>query len=59
MITRTISHAKKIADYEVRSGMWLGNGNEALEKGKKEKAEQCFQKAQYWLDKSNKLRGWS
>ena len=36
---------------------WLGNGNEAEERGDIKMAEKCFQKAQYWLDRYNKLAG--
>lgn len=48
-----------IADVEERGSHWLAEGNEAEEKGNKKKAERCFEKSQYWLDRANKLRGWN
>jgi hypothetical protein len=47
----------KPATYEHHANYWLANGNEAEEKGEKAKAERCFQKAQYWLDRYNKAVG--
>lgn len=42
-------------DAEVRAGRWLADGNEAIEAGKLAKAERCYAKAQYWLDRFNTL----
>lgn len=42
---------------EARAGQWLADGNEAREAGNAEKAERCYTKAQYWLDRYNKLTG--
>ncbi len=53
----TASEAEKIADAETNSSRWLGNGNAALEAGKNDKAKKCFDKAQFWLDRVNRLRG--
>ena len=39
------------------AGWWLAEGNEAAEKGNKAKAEKCYDKAQYWLDRYNRLTG--
>lgn len=47
--------AKKL-DAETRCGQWLADGNEAAEARKLEKAEKCYAKAQYWLDRANKLQ---
>ncbi len=45
-------------DYEMRAAKWLADGNAADEAGKTAKAERCYEKSQYWLDKANKVRGW-
>ncbi|VVN27775.1 hypothetical protein PS623_04624 [Pseudomonas fluorescens] len=47
----------KLADAETRAAQWLADGNEAWEKGRVVKAERCYQKAQFWLDRANKLSG--
>lgn len=49
--------SQKIADADDRAARWLGDANEALEAGKKNKAERLFEKVQFWMDRSNKLRG--
>lgn len=48
---------ERILDAEVRCSQWRADGNEALEKGDKKKAEECYQKSQYWLDRYNLLSG--
>lgn len=48
----------KINDYEARASRWLADGNEKEERGDKAGAEKCFERAQYWLDRANKARGW-
>lgn len=45
-------------DAEELSSKWLADGNAAAEKGNHIKAEKCYAKSQYWLDKANKDRGW-
>lgn len=50
---------EKIIEYEVRCGRWLADGNEYAERGEKEKAERCYEKSQFWLDRANKARGWN
>ena len=40
-----------------RASKWLADGNEAEERGDLAKAERCFEKAQFWLDRFNKLAG--
>ena len=47
----------RIADADMKGSNWLAKGNEYAEKGNSVKAEQCYDKGQYWLDRSNKLRG--
>lgn len=54
-MTRTLS--EKIADADERGSRWLALANEAAESGKTEKAERLYAKGQFWLDRSNKLRG--
>ena len=54
-MTRT-KHDKMI-EAEERGSYWLANGNEALERGNAERAEKCFAKSQYWLDRYNALAG--
>ena len=51
------SLSEKIADADARGGYWLALGNEHSESGRRKQAEKCYDKVQYWLDRSNKLRG--
>lgn len=51
--------SSKAQDYEERASAWLADGNKAQESGNKIKAEKCYLKAQYWLNKANKARGWN
>lgn len=46
---------ERILDAEVRCSRWLADGNEALEAGLTEKAEECYSKSQFWLDRYNLL----
>jgi hypothetical protein len=48
---------EKIAEADQRGGKYLADANEATEKGRFEKAEKFYEKSQYWLDRSNALRG--
>jgi hypothetical protein len=48
---------EKIAEADQHGGKWLGDANEAAERGDHEKAEKLYAKGQFWLDRSNKLRG--
>jgi hypothetical protein len=50
---------EKITDAETLGNRWLADANEAAERGYKAKAEKCFAKGQFWLDRANKLRGWN
>jgi hypothetical protein len=54
-MTKTL--AQKIADADAHGSKWLALANEASEKGQYEKAERLYEKGQFWLDRSNKLRG--
>lgn len=47
----------KMVDAEERGGKWLADANEASERGDHAKAERLYEKAQFWLDRYNKLAG--
>lgn len=47
--------AERMLDAETRAGQWLADGNKAQEAGRVTRAERCFQKAQFWLDRANEL----
>lgn len=47
----------KTLDAEERANKWLADGNEAAERGNHAKAERCYEKSQYWLDRYNRLSG--
>lgn len=51
--------AERIAEADARGGDWLARFNELNEAGKggTRKAQQCLERGQKWLDKSNELRG--
>jgi len=49
--------AERVLDAETRASQWLAEGNQAAEAGRVTKAERCFQKAQFWLDRANHLSG--
>lgn len=53
----TKSLAERIADADARGGDLLAQANEAAEAGKSSKAERLYQRGQYWVDMSNRLRG--
>lgn len=46
---------KKAIEAEDRGNRWLADGNAAAEAGNQEKADECYRKGQYWLDRFNKL----
>lgn len=48
---------ERMIDAEVRGSKWLADGNEAAERGEKTKAEECYEKSQFWLDRYNLLAG--
>lgn len=47
----------KVLEAEERMNRWLADGNEAEERGDMVKAEKCFSKSQFWLDRYNRLTG--
>lgn len=47
----------RIADADARGSAWLAKANDLADAGKKEQAQRCYEKGQFWLDRSNKLRG--
>lgn len=47
---------ERVGTYDARGSNWLAKGNEYSEAGNQKKAEECYDKGQYWLDKSNELR---
>lgn len=47
----------KIVDAEQRSSFWLAQANYHRERGNVISAENAERKAQYWLDRLNKLEG--
>lgn len=49
--------AERALDAEVKASKWLADGNQAREAGQEEKAERCYEKAQFWLDRANLLSG--
>ncbi|OQM74979.1 hypothetical protein BFN67_04820 [Pseudaminobacter manganicus] len=51
------SLSARIADADERGNRYLADANEAAEAGKTQKAERLYMKGQFWLDRSNKLRG--
>jgi hypothetical protein len=40
-----------------RCSRWLADGNEYNEAGREQKANECYEKSQFWLDRYNKLIG--
>lgn len=48
---------RMVLDAETRCAQWLADGNQAREAGKPAKAERCYAKSQYWLDRYNRLIG--
>lgn len=48
---------ERIADADAKGAALLADANEAAERGQNAKAERLYERGQYWLDLSNKLRG--
>ena len=48
---------EKIIEADERGGDLLARANELAEAGKAAAAEKLYGRCQYWLDRSNKLRG--
>lgn len=53
----TKTRYERALDAEERASRWLADANELAERGQTEKAERLYQKAQFWLDRYNKLAG--
>jgi hypothetical protein len=49
--------APNVLKAEHLASKWLGDANEADERGDRKRAERCYAKAQFWLDRLNKLLG--
>jgi hypothetical protein len=49
--------AERILAADLLGSRWLADGNEAADRGERERAEYCYKKGQFWLDRSNLLRG--
>lgn len=47
----------KAMDADVRASQWRADGNAAMECGNIRRAIKCYGKAQFWLDRYNKLTG--
>ncbi len=54
-MTKTLE--QKIIEADIRGNKFLADANEASERGNQAKAERLYEKGQYWLDRSNQLRG--
>lgn len=48
---------ERMIEAEQRGSHWLAEGNEAHERGDNKKAERCYEKSQFWLDRYNTLAG--
>jgi hypothetical protein len=54
---KSMDRKQRAIDAEVRGSQYLADANQAAERGDKAKAEKLYDKAQYWLDRYNKLMG--
>ena len=48
---------ERILQADILASRYLGNANEASERGNQERAEKLYQKSQYWLNRYNLLTG--
>lgn len=55
--TNTKSLADRIAEADDRGSRYLADANEAADRGQHAKADRLYTKGQFWLDRSNTLRG--
>jgi hypothetical protein len=53
----TASTHEKLVYADMQCSMYLGNANEAAERGDQAKADRLYHKSQYWLDQYNRLNG--
>jgi hypothetical protein len=56
MSNKTKTLSELIAEADARGSALLADANEAAERGQKKKAERLYARAQFWLDKSNRLQ---
>ena len=58
-LRRKIERSKNdlVAEADVRGNEWLSKAREAEAIGNRAKADECYRKGNYWLGRSNKLRG--
>lgn len=59
LIKNLIVEGDKAQTYEAHASHWLAEANLQNERGNKDRAESLYDKAQFWLDKANKERGWA
>ena len=50
-------HTKALLQADIMASRYLGDANEAAERGQQAKADRLYVKCQYWLDRYNKLSG--
>lgn len=43
--------SEKIADADQRGNEWLAKARQAKERGNEKRAEECYRKGNYWLDR--------
>ena len=48
---------ERIVEADARGNYWLAEGNAAAERGNQKRADACYAKGQYWLDRYNRLKG--
>lgn len=49
--------AERILEADHMGNKYLGDANEAAERGQHEKADRLYARGQFWLDRYNKLTG--
>lgn len=54
-MTKTLR--ENVIEAETFGSQYLADANEQSERGNQEKAEKLYEKAQFWLDRYNKLVG--
>jgi len=43
--------SQRIADADALANRWLADGNHAAECGQPAKAQKCYERSQYWMDR--------
>jgi hypothetical protein len=56
-MTATKTLSEKVLEADLRASKYLGDANEAAERGNDAKANKLYEKCQFWLDRLNKLNG--